>query len=73
MGALWRVPGDLEWLTRPALLGRPDRPLDELADALLVELAEDIRRQHSQPDDNCTVILLRRPGGVENPPLEDTP
>jgi len=71
---LWHLDKPQEFIQRwPALLGRPDRPLDELADALLVELAEDIRRQHSQPDDNCTVILLRRPGGVENPPLEDTP
>ena len=57
----------------PALLGRSDRPLDELADALLAKLAEDIHQQRSQPDDNCTVILVRRPGGVENPPLEDLP
>lgn len=71
---LWHLDDPQAFIQRwPALLGQPDRPLEELADALLAELAEDIRRQHSQPDDNCTVILLRRPGGVENPPLEDIP
>ena len=71
---LWHLGNPQAFIQRwPALLGRPDRPLEELADALLAELAGDIRRQHSQPDDNCTVILLRRPGGAENPPLEGIP
>ena len=71
---LWHLDNPQAFIQRwPMLLGRPEHSLDELADALLAELAEEIRRQRSQPDDNCTVILVRRPGCVENPPLEDIP
>ena len=71
---LWHLGKPQAFIQRwPMLLGRPEHSLDELADALLAELAEEIRRQRSQPDDNCTVILVRRPGCVENPPLEDIP
>lgn len=64
---LWHLSDPQAFIQRwPALVGRSERPLEELADALLAELAEDIRRQHSQPDDNCTIILARRPGGAED-------
>ena len=49
----------------PALLAQPRRPLDELLDGLLAELTETIRLQHYQPDDNCTVILVRKSGPAE--------
>lgn len=71
---LWRLANPQAFIQRwPALLGQARRPLEDLADMLLAELAEEIRQQRSQPDDNCTVILARRPGRVENPPTEDTP
>lgn len=71
---LWSLAHPQAFIQRwPALLGQAGRPLEELADRLLAELAEEIRQQHSQPDDNCTVILARRPGPVENPSTEDTP
>lgn len=64
---LWHLSDPQAFIQRwPALVGRPERPLEELADTLLAELADDIRRQRSQPDDNCTFILARRPGGVED-------
>jgi hypothetical protein len=43
------------------LLAQPHRPLEELLDGLLDELAIAIQQQQHQPDDNCTVILLRKP------------
>lgn len=43
----------------PRLLGDVERPLEELADRLLAALIRAIRRQRSQPDDNCTFILAR--------------
>ncbi len=68
---LWHLTNPQAFIQRwPALLGQPERTLEELADGLLAELAEDIRRQHSQPDDNCTVILARRPGQAGDQPLE---
>jgi serine/threonine protein phosphatase PrpC len=68
---LWHLTNPQAFIQRwPALLGQPERALEELADGLLAELAEDIRRQHSQPDDNCTVILARRPGQAGDQPLE---
>jgi len=42
------------------LLAQPHRPLEELLDELLAELATTIRQQQCQPDDNCTVILMRK-------------
>ncbi|MDG4551923.1 MAG: SpoIIE family protein phosphatase [Candidatus Contendobacter sp.] len=69
---LWRLANPQAFIQRwPALLGQADRPLEELADSLLAELAEEIRRQRSHPDDNCTVILARRPGRVEHSLPED--
>jgi serine/threonine protein phosphatase PrpC len=50
----------------PALLAQPHRPLEELLDRLLDELAVAIQWQQHQPDDNCTVILLRKPGGADD-------
>jgi serine/threonine protein phosphatase PrpC len=71
---LWHLANPQEFIQRwPALLGQPERPLEELADALLVELAESIRQQHSQPDDNCTVVLARRPGQATDQPPEGIP
>jgi serine/threonine protein phosphatase PrpC len=71
---LWRLADPQAFIQRwPALLGGTHHPLEELADRLLAELAEEIRRQRSQPDDNCTVILARRPGSVEDLPAEDSP
>lgn len=71
---LWHLANPQAFIQRwPALLGQPQRPLEELADDLLAELAREICRQHSQPDDNCTVILARRPGRIEDRPLENGP
>ncbi len=71
---LWHLANPQAFIQRwPALLGQPERPLEELADGLLAELAENIRRQRSQPDDNCTIILARRPGRVEDRPMEGIP
>ena len=68
---LWHLGKPQAFIQRwPALVGWPERPLDELADRLLAELADHIREQRSQPDDNCTVILARRPGGVEDHSME---
>ncbi|MCB1778560.1 MAG: protein phosphatase 2C domain-containing protein [Candidatus Competibacteraceae bacterium] len=52
----------------PALLAQPHRPLEELLDNLLNELAVTIRQQQRQPDDNCTVILLRKPSRAGHSP-----
>lgn len=71
---LWHLANPQAFIHRwPALLGQSHRPLGELADELLAELAENIRQQRSQPDDNCTVILARRPGLAEDQPMEDIP
>ncbi len=71
---LWRLANPQAFIRRwPALLGQTHRPLEDLADTLLAELVEEIRRQRSQPDDNCTIILARRSGWVEDLPTEDTP
>ena len=71
---LWHLANPQAFIQRwPALLGPTERPLEELADELLAELAKNIRQQHSQPDDNCTVILARRPGRVVDQPMEDIP
>ena len=34
--------------------------LEELLDTMLAELAQAIRQQKSQPDDNCTIVLARQ-------------
>jgi serine/threonine protein phosphatase PrpC len=71
---LWHLTNPQAFIQRwPALLGQTERPLEELADRLLAELASEIRRQYCQPDDNCTVILARRPGRIEQPPFEEIP
>ena len=58
---LWHLVNPQAFIQRwPALLAHPQRPLEELLDELLAELATAIHEQHSQPDDNCTVILARR-------------
>ncbi len=44
----------------PALLAHPQRPLEELLDDLLAELVTALHEQQSQPDDNCTVMLVRQ-------------
>ena len=65
---LWHLAQPQEFIQRwPALLAQPQRSLEEIIDQLLAELADAIRQQHSQPDDNCTVILVRQPGPVEDP------
>ncbi len=71
---LWHLANPQAFIQRwPALLGQPECPLEELADGLLAELAKNIRRQRSQPDDNCTIILARRPGRVKDRPMEGIP
>lgn len=57
----------------PALLGQNAQPLEALADRLLTELADHIRRQQTLPDDNCTVILARRAERVARRATEETP
>ena len=59
---LWHLRNPQAFIKRwPTLLAQPHRPLEELLDALLDELAIAIQQQQHQPDDNCTVILLRKP------------
>lgn len=71
---LWHLTNPQAFIRRwPALLGQTERPLEELADRLLAELAGEIRRQYCQPDDNCTVILARRPGRIEQPSFGEIP
>ncbi len=58
---LWHLHYPQEFIRRwPMLLAQPHRPLEELLDDLLAELAIIIRQQQCQPDDNCTVILVRK-------------
>lgn len=65
---LWHLLKPQEFIQRwPALLAQPQRSLEELIDDLLAELAHTIRQQHSQPDDNCTVILVRKPAPAADP------
>jgi serine/threonine protein phosphatase PrpC len=60
---LWHLSEPQAFVRRwPELLAQPRRSLEVLLDGLLAELAETIRRQRHQPDDNCTVILIRKPG-----------
>jgi serine/threonine protein phosphatase PrpC len=59
---LWHLRQPQTFIQRwPLLLAQPHRPLEELLDELLDELAVEIRQQQRQPDDNCTVVLLRKP------------
>jgi serine/threonine protein phosphatase PrpC len=59
---LWHLTDPQSFIRRwPILLDKPERSLEELLDELLIELANYIRQQKRQPDDNCTVILLRKP------------
>ncbi len=59
---LWHLTSPQAFIQRwPALLAQPQRPLEELIDELLNILAETIHQQRSLPDDNCTVILVRKP------------
>ena len=39
---------------------RPVTAFDDGLAGLFADLADSIRQQRSQPDDNCTVILLRK-------------
>ena len=58
---LWHLHYPQTFIRRwPALLAQPQQPLETLIDELLAELAATIRQQHCQPDDNSTVILVRR-------------
>lgn len=58
---LWHLADPQAFICRwPTLLTQPECSLETLLDNLLAALASDIRRQQSQPDDNCTVILLRK-------------
>ncbi len=58
---LWHLASPQAFIQRwPALLAPPERSLEALLDGLFAELAETIQQQRSQPDDNCTVILVRR-------------
>lgn len=66
---LWHLRHPQIFIQRwPALLAQPHRPLEELLDELLNELAVTIRQQQRQPDDNCTVILLRKPSRARHSP-----
>ena len=66
---LWHLRYPQAFIRRwPTLLGQPHRPLEELLDELLAELATTIRQQQRQPDDNCTVILVRRLTRTEDSP-----
>lgn len=59
---LWHLSNPQAFIRRwPILLGESQSSLEELLDVLFTELANYIRHQQSQPDDNCTVILLRVP------------
>jgi serine/threonine protein phosphatase PrpC len=60
---LWHLSDPQVFVRRwPVLLTRPKCSLDQLLDILLEDLADCIRHQRSQPDDNCTVLLLRVSG-----------
>ncbi len=62
---LWHLSNPQAFIRRwPILLSKPQHSLEELLDLLIVELANFIRQQQSQPDDNCTVILVRKSGPV---------
>ena len=66
---LWHLSRPQAFIQRwPALLAQPQRPLEELMDELLAVLAETIHQQRSLPDDNCTVILVRKPLQTQCPP-----
>ena len=68
---LWHLSSPQAFIQRwPALLAQPHRPLEELLDELLEILAETIRQQRSLPDDNCTVILVRKPLQTGCPPSQ---
>ena len=72
---LWHLTDPQAFIRRwPSLLGDATRSLDALADDLLTELTEEIRQQHTQPDDNCTFILARCPTPrLAHQPFEDVP
>lgn len=60
---LWHLSNPQAFVRRwPTLLARSRRSLEQILDILLDELADFIRQQRSQPDDNCTVVLLRKSG-----------
>ncbi len=66
---LWHLRYPQAFIQRwPALLAQSHRPLEELLDELLAELANAIRQQQHQPDDNCTVILVRKLAQAEDSP-----
>jgi serine/threonine protein phosphatase PrpC len=68
---LWHLRHPQIFIQRwPVLLAQPHRPLEELLNELLDELAMTIQQQQRQPDDNCTVILLRKPSEVGSSPDE---
>ena len=72
---LWHLSNPQAFIRRwPILLGDSQSSLEELLDVLFTELANYIRHQQSQPDDNCTVILLRapEPPSASPPPLSPT-
>jgi serine/threonine protein phosphatase PrpC len=57
---LWHLHDPQAFIQRwPTLLARPECSLEEAMDALFDELVAAISQQDSQPDDNCTVILIR--------------
>jgi len=58
---LWHLRHPQPFVERwPTLLAHPQCSLPELLDRLFAELVAAIEHQHSLPDDNCTVILVRR-------------
>lgn len=70
---LWHLHDPQMFIRRwPALLAQPQRSLEQLMDTLFDELIQAIWQQGSQPDDNCTVILVRGKHQLDGDPMETT-
>ncbi|PIE83367.1 MAG: protein phosphatase [Candidatus Contendobacter odensis] len=65
---LWNLRYPQRFISRwSELLLQPQRSLEELLDTLLAELAKTIQQQRSQPDDNCTAVLIRKSVSTTQP------